>query len=164
MGILENATGQTQEFPDVMVVFRDETGQEVASDFGYVELETVPVGGRAPFHLITFVQAYATYDLSVEATPVEGSLRTDLTLSNVQMSEEGDLYVVTGDITNAGASLEIYAQIAVALLDEAGRAVGVGAEWLEGEDLGGGQTVSFRIEVFGFLNTAVDFDIIAVGL
>jgi hypothetical protein len=163
LGVLENATGQAQESPIVVVTFRDEMGQEVTSDSWPAELEIVPAGGRAPFHLITFMEGHTSYDLAVEATPDDYPLRTDLEVSNVQVSLKDQVYLVTGQITNPGTPLEAYAEVAVALLDEAGRTVGVGSEWILGQNLGGGQTVSFRIEVDEFVGTAFGYDIVVVG-
>jgi hypothetical protein len=164
LGVLENTTGQAQEFPAVIVTFRDELGQEVASDLSYFEFESVPIGGRAPFHLIPIVEEYATYDLSVDATPSKDPLRTDLVVDNAQVFLEGEIYVVTGDITNPGGPLLDYAEIGVALLDKAGQTVGIGSEWFFAEDLGAGQTAPFRIEVDEFFGTAVGYDIMAAGL
>lgn len=164
LGVLENATGQAQESPIVIVTFRDEVGQEMGGDFGPLELTSVPAGGRAPFHLITFAEGYTTYDLSVDATPNDDPLRTDLVVDNVQAFLEGDIYVVSGNVTNPGASLEAYAEVAVALLDEAGQTIGAGSEWLFGEDLETGQTVPFEIMVDEFLGTVAGYEIVAVGL
>ena len=164
LGVLENATGQAQEYPAVIVTFRDEMEQEVASDLGYIEFESVPVSGRAPFHLIPTVEEYTTYALSVDATPSEDPLRTDLVVDNAQVFLEGEIYVVTGNLTNPGGPLLDYAEIGVALLDEAGQTVGIGSEWLFAQDLGAGQTASFRIEVDEFFGTAVGYDIMAAGL
>jgi hypothetical protein len=164
LGVLENATGQAQEFPAVIVTFRDELGQEIASDLSYFEFESVPIGGRAPFHLIPIVEEYATYDLSVDATPSEDLLRTDLIVDNAQVFLEGEIYVVTGNLTNPGGPLLDYAEIGVALLDKAGQTVGIGSEWFFGEDLGAGQTAPFRIKVDEFFGTAVGYDIMAAGL
>ena len=164
LGVLENATGQAQESPDVIVTFRDEIGQEMGDDFWPLELTSVPAGGRAPFHLITFAEGYTTYDLSVDATPNDDPLRTDLVVSNVRAFSEGDIYVVSGSVTSAGASLESYAEVAVALLDEAGQTIGAGSELLSGEDLEAGQTAPFEIMVDEFLGTVAGYEVVAVGL
>ncbi len=164
LGVLENVTGQAQESPTVIAFFRDKVGQEMASDMEYLELESVPVGGRSPFHLITFVEGHTTFDLWIDATPSDDPLRGDLAVDNVQVSLEGDTYAVTGNITNPGAPLETFAQIAVALLDETGQTIGTGSDWVFGEDLGAGQTTSFRIIVDEFSGTAVGYEIMAVGL
>jgi len=163
LGILENATGQAQEAPDLAITFRDEAGQELTTDVSPLELEIVPAGGRSPFHLITFMEGHTGYDLSVEATPNDYPLRTDLVVSDVQVVLEGSMYVVTGNISNPGAVLEAYAEVAVALLDEAGRTIGVGSEWIWGQDLGSGQTAPFRIQVEEFVGTAVGHETMVVG-
>ncbi len=164
LGVLENATGQDQESPNVDFTFKDEVGEVVTTDSCLMELTGVPIGGRAPFHLITFVIGYTTYEISVQSTISRDPLRTDLVVSDVQMFlGEDEYYVVTGTLTNPGTPLQTYAEVAVALLDQDGRVIGVGEKWLY-EDLAAGQSVSFRIEVDEFLGTPVGYDIIAVGL
>ena len=98
------------------------------------------------------------------ATPNSDPLRTNLVADNVQVFLEGEIYVVTGNLTNPGAPLEGYAQIAVALLDEAGQPIGVGSGWIFAEDFGGGQSAPFLIEVDEFVGTATGYEIAVVGL
>ena len=165
LGVLENATGQNRESPNAIFTFRDEVGEVMATDSCPLELTGVPAGWRSPFHLVTPVEkGFASGDISVESTISRDPLRTDLVVDDVQVFLEGDIYVVTGNITNPGASLETYAEVAVALLDEVGQTIGVGSELLGKEGLGSGQTVPFRIEVDEFLGTANGYDIVAVGL
>jgi hypothetical protein len=162
-GVLENLTGQAEEYPTVYVTFRDASGAEVGSDFNSVEVEILPAGWRAPFHIVTNVDEYATIEMSVEALPATEAVRTDLTLSNVQVTLDGGLYEVRGDIRNPGAPLADIAEIAAALLDASGKTIGVGYTVVLDIDLGSGQTASFRIEVDEFFGTASDFRIVAVG-
>jgi hypothetical protein len=163
LGMLENATGQAQESPIVNVIFRDEMGNEVVTDSQSLALDIVPAGGRAPFHLITFMEGHATYDLSVDATPNDYPLRTDLVVDDVEVFLEGEIYIVTGNIVNPGARLEAYVEVAVALLDEAEQTIGVGSTWILAQGLSSGQALPFRIEIDEFLDTAVGYDIVAVG-
>jgi len=162
-GLLENRTGQAQEYPTVYVTFRDAAGQEVGSDFNSVEIETQPDGWLAPFHIVTIVDEYATFEMTVDALPATEAIRTDLTVSNVQVTLDGGIYEVRGDITNPGDPLADLAEIAVALLDVSGKTIGVGYTVVLDIDLGSGQTAPFLIEVDEFFGTASDYRIVAVG-
>jgi len=162
-GLLENMTGQAQEFPIVYVTFRDAAGEEVGSDFNSVEIGIQPAGWLAPFHIVTNVDEYATVEMTIDALPATEPVRTDLTVSNVQVTLVGGIYEVRGDIRNPGDPLTDLAEIAVALLDTSGKTIGVGYTVVLDIDLGSGQTASFRIDVDEFFGTASDYLIVAVG-
>ena len=165
LGLLENSSGQSQEAPDLTALFKNAGGQVVAEGTGSTEIFFIPPGWKAPFHIVTSAASYTTFEVVVGEYPSTEAVRADLTVSNVQVTLEGSLYVVTGTITNPGADLLAVAEIAVALSDASGKVIGVSSNALLAQDLGSGVTADFRVEVGEYFGTPAGSPlVVAIGL
>jgi hypothetical protein len=144
LGEIYNNTGSNQEIW-VIVDFFDEQNNRVAQEVAASVVEVVPQGSKVPFSLEAELRLpYARYEILVDGDSSDLQPRQDLQVLN-HTGEAGQVYRITGELSNPGEALVTYAEVVATLYDGAGRVVNVGYGFLPAGELGAGQTASFEV-------------------
>jgi hypothetical protein len=124
---LVNETGAAQQVIFASGNFFDDQGQLIA-DSGTIDsywpVETVPAGGRMPLELtVNGLTTAASYTLNVQAEPTDFPPRQDFEFLEVNASNSGDVYCITGQLRNPGEPLQEYLILLISLYNSQGNLV-----------------------------------------
>jgi hypothetical protein len=115
VGEVLNVSGHDLRFVEVLGTFFDSEGTLIGTDSAYAELNTVEVGGRAPFRLVAqgLPSSLTNYDLRVNyVTADEEPLRVEVVSQRAFRGEDGT-YRIVGEVRNphgyAVGSVEVIA-------------------------------------------------------
>ncbi len=129
-GDLLNNTSFSQKLDYIFGTFYDAQDQVIADEentFDYWPINIVPPGGLIPFELtVEDIQSVANFDLKVESEPSDETLRQDFELSDLDQSNMGSHYCVTGKLRNQGGALQYSLTIVLVLYDDQDKVVNFG--------------------------------------
>ncbi len=128
-GDMVNNTGSAQQLQFVRATFYDIQGQVIpAADItDYWPTEAVPPGGQLPFELaVTGVPSPANFDLSVEAVPSDRTPLQDFEFLDLNQSDEGGNYCLSGSLRDQGNEPQEYLVIVAILYDAQNNVVNFG--------------------------------------
>ena len=129
LGEVFNAADQPIENVQVRISLLNTAGLEIAAQANFVALESIPVGGRAPFS-VSFPDAPSEvagyHALVVRADPAYNyeTRYAQLEVTDVITHPAGSQYQVTGAVRNSGRSHAKHAQLVITLYDQSGKVSG----------------------------------------
>lgn len=97
----------SQEIVQIISTFYDEQGEIIPfnSATNTLPMKKLPPDGRVPFELtVTGIQDPNSYNLRVEARPSNESPYQDFDFLNVDQSNQGSEYCISGSLHNPGLS------------------------------------------------------------
>lgn len=129
-GDMVNNTGSVQQVSLVTGTFFDAQGQIVADGsraVDYWPVDIIPPRGRVPFELTVYgIQSIANFDLTVEAEQSAEILRQDFQFLDLNQSNDGESYCLTGRLQNPGDQLQNYVVIVAVLYDDQDNVINFG--------------------------------------
>lgn len=160
IGLIKNTDTVDLEFVEIHVTLRDSSGQLVASESTYSDLDVVPAGGFSPFKLIFFDKPSAWQDYEINIEGDEAGFNNPY-LDFEIVSSQGSLpsfgaYEIVGEIRNTGAEDAEFVEIIAVLYDANNHVIGVDFTYSEFDKVTAGGTSPFDLFVFDKAQGEVD--------
>ncbi|MCB9763315.1 MAG: hypothetical protein H6739_26350 [Alphaproteobacteria bacterium] len=156
-GEIENTTRTvTLDKVEVVVVLKDEAGDEVGTDHGYAVRDVVPPGGRTPISiLVSDPPPFASMEFEVvpkkatwTPTQVEG-----LRVEAGPLVQDRSFWKATGKVFNEGSVDARFVEIEIVGRDAEGLIVGVDTTYAKGDVLKAGSSARFDTSMVSFART-----------
>jgi hypothetical protein len=149
-GELVNNTGSVQQIINISGSFYNLQGQLLAGPLDTLDrlpTNLLPPGGRLPFELLVFgVMDAANYALGVQALTSSLPVRDNFVFSDTNPTTQRGQYCVAATLQRPEPAVLDYLDIAVALVDEAGRLVALSEPYAPDlDDLGSAPSHAFTI-------------------
>jgi hypothetical protein len=147
VGEVQNSSGTPMSFVEVVATLYDDAGNVVRTDSTYVELETIPPGGKAPFRVSTDQYVGVTqYKLQAQGNPGTPPRQDLVVLSHNSYTDDAGWLHVQGEVQNTGETPSQFVKVVVTLYDVAGNVVGAGFTYTELDVIPPGGTSPFETE------------------
>lgn len=149
-GLVTNGTNTPISFVRVNANFYGASGQLLATDFGFAEIDTMAPGTSSPFTVLlidpppgisTVDYAVGSYDNTPSEPPVTGLL---VAVSNIYRNAIGSVHVV-GTVLNNSATAYEYVMPIAAFVDSEGDVIRTDFTFTDPDTLAPGQSANFDI-------------------
>lgn len=151
IGEVKNTSQNPLKYVQIAATFYDSSGQVVAADIGYAQIETLRPGEKSPFTIFVTdpnqIGKITSYKLVASATQAEAKPANLKLAVGDHFIDSLGFYNLVGEVTNQGSDKTDFAHIAAAFYNSNGKIVAIGMAYTQSTSINPGDTSSFKMYI-----------------